>query len=28
MHEVVGGTIKGSIELDGKEITTLDPVIN
>jgi phosphate transport system ATP-binding protein len=27
MHEVVGGTIKGSIELDGKEITTLDPVL-
>jgi len=27
MHEVVGGTIKGSIELDGKEITNVDPVL-
>jgi len=27
MHEVVGGTIKGSIELDGKDITNLDPVL-
>lgn len=27
MHEVVGGTIKGSIEMDGKEITTVDPVL-
>jgi len=27
MHEVVGGTIKGSIEMDGKEITGVDPVL-
>jgi phosphate transport system ATP-binding protein len=27
MHEVVGGTIKGSIEMDGKDITNLDPVL-
>jgi phosphate transport system ATP-binding protein len=27
MHEVVGGTIKGSIEMDGIEITGVDPVL-
>ena len=27
MHEVVGGTIKGSFEMDGKEITGVDPVL-
>src|ERR1035437_3818408 len=27
MHEVVGGTIKGFIEMDGKDITNLDPVL-
>jgi phosphate transport system ATP-binding protein len=27
MHEVVGGTIKGSIMLEGEDIMTMDPVI-
>ena len=27
MHEVVGGTIKGSIMLDGEDITKSDPVL-
>lgn len=27
MHEVVGGTITGSIQVDGEEITKIDPVL-